>query len=91
MTLDIDTIMSEHGLSREEATEVMRQLKGEPSTPAPWLGHSFCIFLLSFLVAIFEILVDCVFFAWKPNPGLSQATPRPKAAAAKARVVDFVY
>ena len=53
MTLDIDTIMSEHGLSREEATEVMRQLKGEPSTPDPWLGYSFCIFFAVFFGGIF--------------------------------------
>lgn len=61
MALDTDTIMSEHGLTREEATEVIRQLKGGSSTPAPWFGHSLCIFCIFFGVAFFEIELACIF------------------------------
>ena len=54
MALDIGTIMSEHGLSKEEATEVLRQLKEGPSTPALQLGF-YVFFGVVFCVATFEI------------------------------------
>ena len=41
--MDLDTLVAEHGLTREEAAEVVRRLKAAPL--APWLLTR-CFFIL---------------------------------------------
>ena len=80
---DIDSIMAEHGLSKDEAAEVLRVLKSGPASPAAdTCIYSVCI--LQNFVFVFEDFWMFTFFRGRVLH--LQATPSPKSASAKDRI-----
>ena len=50
---DIDDIMAEHGLSKDEAAEVLRVLKSGPTTTAADTLYVFSVFYVFYVFVLF--------------------------------------